>query len=125
MNIQKAVILAAGEGKRMRPLTYTRPKGMLPIANKPILEHILLEIKKTGITDFIFIIGYQGQEISNYFGSGDKWGVNIEYFRQINQLGTSDAIRILRGVINDSFLLVNGDSLLNHQDYIRSKGTRW
>src|SRR5512136_1474156 len=98
MNIQKAVILADGEGKRMRPLTYTRPKGMLPIANKPILEHILLEIKKTGIIDFIFIIGYQGQEVSNYFGLGDKWGVNIEYFRQINQLGTSDAVRILRGV---------------------------
>ncbi len=55
----KAVILAAGEGSRMRPLTYTRPKGMLPLANKPILEHLLIEASKAGIRQFIFVVGYR------------------------------------------------------------------
>jgi NDP-sugar pyrophosphorylase family protein len=54
----KAVIMAAGGGIRMRPLTYTRPKVMLPLANKPILEHLLIEMKKAGINEFIFIVGY-------------------------------------------------------------------
>ena len=54
----KAVVLAAGEGSRMRPLTYTRPKVMLPIANRPILEHLLVELREAGIKDFIFIVGY-------------------------------------------------------------------
>jgi len=68
----KAIILAAGEGNRMRPLTYTRPKAMLPIANRPMLEHLLIETKKAGIKEFIFIIGYHDEQVRDYFGSGDK-----------------------------------------------------
>ena len=71
----KAVILAAGEGKRMHPLTYARPKIMLPIANKPIVEHLLIEIKKAGIKDFIFIVGYHGETIRQHFGNGDRWDI--------------------------------------------------
>ncbi|MFC1985013.1 sugar phosphate nucleotidyltransferase, partial [Chloroflexota bacterium] len=58
----KAVIMAAGEGNRMRPLTYSRPKVMLPIANKPILEHLLVEVAKAGIGEFIFIVGYHDEQ---------------------------------------------------------------
>ena len=77
----KAVILAAGEGNRMRPLTYTRPKVMLPIANKPILEHLLTEARKAGVREFIFIVGYHDEQVRDYFGSGDKWGVTqVEIF---------------------------------------------
>ena len=69
----KAVILAAGEGNRMRPLTYTRPKVMLPLANKPILEHLLIEAKRAGIRQFIFVVGYRDEQVRDYFGKGEKW----------------------------------------------------
>ncbi len=73
----KAVILAAGEGSRMRPLTYSRPKVMLPIANKPILEHLLIEAKQAGIKEFIFIVGYCDEQVRDFFGSGEAWGLSI------------------------------------------------
>ena len=69
----KAVILAAGEGKRMHPLTYTRPKVMVPLAGKPILEHVVLQIKQAGIEEFVFIVGYFDQAIRDYFGHGERW----------------------------------------------------
>jgi NDP-sugar pyrophosphorylase family protein len=84
MSTTRAVILAAGEGCRMRPLTYTRPKVMLPLANKPILEHLIGEMKQSGISDFIFIVGYHDEQIRNYFGDGTKWAVNIQYCNQKN-----------------------------------------
>ncbi|GAI04033.1 unnamed protein product, partial [marine sediment metagenome] len=65
----KAIILAAGEGSRMRPLTYTRPKVMLPIANKPILEHLLVEASQAGIREFIFIVGYCDEQVRGYFNA--------------------------------------------------------
>lgn len=115
----KAVILAAGEGVRMRPLTYTRPKVMLPIANKPILEHLLLEVREVGIRDFIFIIGYHGETVRSYFGNGRKWGVRIEYILQMKQLGTADALGMAQGFIDSKFLLLNGDVLVKGKDIAR------
>ncbi len=112
----KAVILAAGSGIRMRPLTYTRPKVMLPLANKPILEHLLIELKKTGIKEFIFIVGYREETIRQHFGSGDKWDVNIDYFTQMKQLGTAHAVSMIEGFVEDRFLLANGDVLIRDQD---------
>ena len=118
-NEMKAVILAAGEGIRMRPLTYTRPKVMLTMANKPILEHLLIEMKKTGIKEFIFIVGYHGEMIRRHFGSGDRWDVSIDYFTQMKQLGTAHALRMVEGVVKDRFLLANGDVLVREQDIRR------
>ena len=112
----KAVILAAGEGSRMRPLTYTRPKVMLTIANKPILEHLLIEVKLAGINDFIFIVGYHDEQIRQYFGNGAKWGVNIDYYTQRKQLGTADAIRTVESMVEGTFLMMNGDIIVNHED---------
>jgi len=112
----KAVILAAGEGNRMRPLTYTRPKVMLPIANKPILEHLLIETGKAGIREFIFIVGYHDEQVRDYFGGGDRWGVNIEYCTQRRQLGTADALKMVEGLIDGNFLVINGDMIVNHKD---------
>ena len=71
----KCVILAAGEGKRMHPLTFTRPKVMLPIANKPILEWNLINSKKAGLKEFIFVVGYKSEMVRDYFGNGKKWNV--------------------------------------------------
>ncbi len=78
----KCVILAAGEGKRMHPLTFTRPKVMLPIANKPILELNLINVIDAGIKEFIFVIGYKSDMVRNYFGNGAKWNIKIEYVNQ-------------------------------------------
>lgn len=115
----KAIILAAGEGTRMHPLTYTRPKVMLPIINKPILEHLLLEVSKAGISEFIFIVGYRDEQVRDYFGNGEKWGVKIEYCNQRKQQGTADALRMAEGMVNDRFLLINGDILIHAADIRR------
>ena len=111
----KAIILAAGEGNRMRPLTYTRPKVMLPIANKPILEHLLIEARKAGIKEFVFITGYHDEQVRDYFGSGDKWGVNIDYCTQRRQLGTADALKMVKGLVDGNFLVINGDILVDQK----------
>lgn len=115
----KAVILAAGEGSRMRPLTYTRPKVMLPIANRPILEHLLLASKQAGIEEFVFIVGYCDQQVLDYFGNGEKWGVRLDYLVQRRQLGTADAIATAADFIQGKFLVMNGDILVKARD-IRS-----
>ncbi|UCD10300.1 MAG: NTP transferase domain-containing protein [Dehalococcoidales bacterium] len=112
----KAVIIAAGEGKRMRPLTYNRPKVMLPIAGKPILEHLLIEMKQAGIKELIFVTGYHEEKIKGYFGSGEQWGVNIEYVTQVNQAGTGDAVRTVEEFVDDSFLVANGDIFISSGD---------
>ena len=112
----KAVILAAGEGSRMRPLTYTRPKVMIPIANKPILEHLLIEAKKAGIGEFVFVVGYHDEQVRDYFAGGSRWGVSIEYRRQGRQLGTADALRMLEGLLGGDFLLINGDIIVKQKD---------
>jgi UDP-N-acetylglucosamine diphosphorylase/glucosamine-1-phosphate N-acetyltransferase len=112
----KAVILAAGEGKRMNPLTFTRPKVMLPIANRPIVEHLLVEMKSAGIDDFIFIVGYHGETIREHFGQGDRWGVKIEYVYQKKQLGTAHAVKLVERFIDGRFLMANGDILVRAPD---------
>ncbi len=112
----KAVILAAGEGIRMHPLTHTRPKVMIPIANKPIVEHLLIEVAKAGIKEFIFIVGYHDEEVRSYFGKGDKWGVSIVYCTQRKQLGTADAIRVVENLVDDNFLMINGDIVVDQED---------
>ena len=112
----KAVILAAGEGNRMRPLTYTRPKVMLPLANKPILEHLLIELKKAGVKEFTIVVGYHGETIRKHFGDGTRWGVSIDYATQRKQLGTAHAVKMVEGFIKDKFILANGDVLLKAED---------
>lgn len=112
----KAVILAAGEGSRMRPLTYTRPKVMLPIANKPILEHLLIKAGQAGIREFIFIVGYHDEQVRGYFGNGGKWGVSIGYYTQRKQLGTADALKMIESLVDGNFLMINGDIIVNQKD---------
>ncbi len=103
----------------MRPLTYTRPKVMLPIANKPILEHLLIEANKAGIKEFIFIVGYHHEQVRDYFGSGDKWGVNIDYCTQMRQFGTADALKMAESLVSGNFLVINGDIIVNQKDISR------
>ena len=112
----KAIILAAGEGSRMRPLTYARPKVMLPVANKPILEHLLIEASQAGIREFIFVVGYCDEQVRDYFGKGEKWGVNIVYCNQRKQLGTADALKMTKDLVDGNFLVMNGDIIVNRKD---------
>ena len=112
----KAVILAAGEGSRMRPLTCTRPKVMLPIANKPILEHLLIEAIAAGISEFILVVGYHDEAVLDYFGDGSKWKVQIDYVKQRRQLGTADALAMVAELIEGNFLMMNGDMIIGRRD---------
>jgi len=68
---------------------------MLPVANKPILEHLLIEAVKAGIREFIFVVGYHDEQVRGYFGDGSRWGVSIDYCTQRKQLGTADALKMI------------------------------
>ena len=83
----ECVVLAAGEGKRMRPLTAKRPKVMLPLANRPMMEHLVLAAREAGIKDFIFVVGYGEREIRRYFGDGSPSGFVSVMPRSGNSMG--------------------------------------
>ncbi|MEF8800585.1 MAG: sugar phosphate nucleotidyltransferase [Halolamina sp.] len=108
----KAIILAAGEGTRLRPLTRTRPKPMLPIANRPLLEHVLEAAHEAGIDEFVFVVGYKRERIQSHFGDGDDWGVDIEYANQEKQLGTGHAVLQAEPFVEGEFLALNGDRIV-------------
>jgi mannose-1-phosphate guanylyltransferase/phosphomannomutase len=108
----KAVVMAGGEGTRLRPLTSRCPKPLVPIMNRPIMEHIILLLKQYGITDIVVTLYYLGDEISGYFGTGSDWGVNIEYVVEETPLGTAGAVRQAANLLRDEpFLIVSGDAL--------------
>jgi len=115
MKDMKCVVLAAGEGKRMHPLTFTRPKVMLPVAGKPLLEWNLLNARNAGLKDFIFVVSYKSEMVRNYFGDGKKWKVNIEYITQGRPLGTAHAIGINEHFVND-FIVLCGDTIFGKND---------
>jgi UDP-N-acetylglucosamine diphosphorylase/glucosamine-1-phosphate N-acetyltransferase len=111
----KAIILAAGEGLRCRPLTLTRSKVMLPVANRPILEHVINSLEKNGINEIILVIGYEKERIMDYFQDGLNFGVKISYVEQKAQLGTAHAIEQAKNLIgpeDSEFLVLNGDNLV-------------
>jgi bifunctional UDP-N-acetylglucosamine pyrophosphorylase/glucosamine-1-phosphate N-acetyltransferase len=110
------VVLAAGEGKRMRPLTSNRPKVMLPIANRPMMEHLVIAARDAGIADFVFVVGYAEREIRSYFGDGSNLGIRVRYVTQRRQLGTSDALRSAAGMVRGRFMMLNGDMILTSAD---------
>jgi len=109
----KAVILAAGQGTRMGPLTRNIPKVMLPIANKPLLLHVLESARDAGITEFVLVVGYGAKIIKEYFKDGSFLDASIEYVHQEEQLGTADAVGSVKGMVGDRFLVLNGDIIVN------------
>lgn len=112
----KAVILAAGEGTRMRPLTASCPKVMLPVANMPVLEHIIVAARDAGIDGFVCVVGYMGEVIREYFGDGSRLGVRIDYVEQEEQLGTAHAIGMASRSVGARFLVLNGDAIVAPPD---------
>src|SRR5437870_2508689 len=89
----KAVIMAGGEGTRLRPLTSHRPKPLVPALNMPIMEHIVLLLKEQGITDIVVTLHYLADEIEGYFGDGSEWGVNLLYSVEDTPLGTAGSVK--------------------------------
>jgi bifunctional UDP-N-acetylglucosamine pyrophosphorylase/glucosamine-1-phosphate N-acetyltransferase len=109
----RAVILAAGEGVRLQPITSTRPKHLINVGGKPILEHCLNAIKTAGIDEAVIVIHYMGDAIRRYFGDGKKFGLKIEYVEQKEILGTGNAASIAEPYMKDDFLLVYGDLMFS------------
>ncbi len=103
------VIMAGGVGVRMRPHTENCPKPLLPVAGKPMLEHIIERAKADGFNNFIIAIHYLGHMIEEYFGNGDKWQIKIEYLREESPLGTAGALGLLNPRPAAPFIVSNGD----------------
>lgn len=108
----KAVVLAAGEGVRLRPFTYTCPKHLIPVGGKPLLEHLLTALRDGGLGEALLIVHHKADMIKDHFGDGARLGMKIEYAVQPKILGTADAASIAEDYITDSFLLVYGDLLI-------------
>lgn len=109
----KAVILAAGEGTRLRPFTMSRPKGMIPVGNRPILEYVVEALVKNGIKDIVMVVGYRKDTIMLHFQDGKRFGAAIEYVVQEKPLGTAHALSVAADRLgDDDFLTVAGDNLI-------------
>lgn len=117
--------MAAGEGRRCRPLTQTRSKVMLPVGNRPFMEHVILALAANGIKDLYVVVGYQKERVMDHFEDGIDFGVNITYIEQNELLGTAHALRKAEPYMEEEFLVVNGDNLIDSQaikELILAKG---
>ncbi len=114
----KAVILAAGEGTRLRPFTNSEPKGMLPISNRPILEYVIKALAQNKIRDIVIVVGYHKERIMSYFEDGKDFDVKISYIvqkRRVGKIGTAYALSMAKNKIKDDFILLPGDNLIDAQ----------
>ncbi len=103
--------MAGGFGTRLRPLTYNIPKPMAPIFNKPMMEHILLLLKKYGITDIVTLLYFQPHSITDFFGDGNKWGVHITYKSAESDFGTAGSVKNAQNLLDERFIIISGDVL--------------
>ena len=109
----KAVILAVGLGTRLRPLTNNKPKPMLPVGEKPILEHLVNWAKNNGIKSIVLCVSYLRKSIEDYFQDGKKFGIKIEYAVSSKQLATAGQLKTAEEFIDDDFVCLYGDSIFN------------
>lgn len=107
----KAMILAAGEGTRLHPLTYEFPKPLVPVVNRPVMERILAWLKDHRITDVLVNLHYLADHIENYFGDGLRFGVRIRYAREDQLWGTAGSVRRMMEEFDGTFLVIGGDDL--------------
>ena len=109
----KAVILAAGKGTRLDPFTYSQPKVMIDVANKPILEYIVESLVKNAIRDIVMVVGYKKEKIMSHFEDGGDFDANIEYVTQMKQLGTAHALYTARDALDEEFIMLPGDNIID------------
>ena len=107
----KAVVMAGGEGTRLRPLTSNQPKPMVPVVGKPCMEHIIELLRTHGFEDVLVTVAFLPHGIRSYFGDGESMGLNIEYSVEQSPLGTAGSVKLASGRLEDTFLVISGDAL--------------
>jgi mannose-1-phosphate guanylyltransferase / phosphomannomutase len=107
----KAVIMAGGEGTRLRPLTYNQPKPMIPMANRALMEHVVALLRRHGFNEIVVTVGFQANAIQTYFGNGVEFGVDIVYASEETPLGTAGSVRNAMQQLGEPFLVISGDVL--------------
>ncbi len=107
----KAVIMAGGEGTRLRPLTANQPKPMLPLANRPMMEHIVRHVAAYGFCDIVVTVQFLASQVRNYFGDGSDMGVDLTYATEPTPLGTAGSVKNAAEQLTDTFLVISGDAL--------------
>jgi NDP-sugar pyrophosphorylase family protein len=105
----KGMILAAGEGRRLRPLTNYLPKPMLPLAGRPLLEHTITHLRDCGVTDLAINLHHLPTAVMDYFGSGSLWGVNLRYSVEESLLGSAGGVKRLQSFFDETFVVYYGD----------------
>jgi dTDP-glucose pyrophosphorylase len=120
MKIDKAVVLAAGRGKRMRELTADLPKPMMDVRGKPVLQHIIEGLRDADVRGILLVVGYHAETVQNFFGDGARYDLDIEYVVQAVQDGTGRVVNLARSFAGDSpFILSYGDILISPVNYKR------
>lgn len=109
----KAFVLCGGEGKRLQPYTYTTPKPMLTVGDKPILQYVVENLKRAGIKDYVLTVGYLHEQIKDYFGDGSKFGVKIEYAVEKEKLDTAGSVLPHKDKVKGTFVVAMGDHITN------------
>jgi mannose-1-phosphate guanylyltransferase/phosphomannomutase len=107
----KAVVMAGGEGSRLRPLTINRPKPMVPLVDRPVMEHIIELLKQYGITEIVVTVQYLANIIQDHFGDGSSFGVHIDYSVEEQPLGTAGSVKNAEHLLQEPFLVISGDAL--------------
>src|SRR3989440_3778074 len=123
----KAVVMAGGEGTRLRPLTSNQPKPMVSIVGKPCMEHILELLREHGLGDVLVTVAFLPQAIRSYFGDGESLGMEVQYSVEESPLGTAGSVRLAADRLDDTFLVISGDALCDVDltkliDFHREKG---
>ena len=113
MDIKKGLILAGGFGTRLKELTeqLDLPKPMIPVQGKPVLEHLVIFLKKFGVEEVIFALHFKPDKIKDYFGDGSKFGITTHYFLEDEALGTGGCLKHLKDLLPETFVMTNGDEL--------------
>lgn len=118
--INKAVLLAAGRGTRMRELTNELPKPMIEVRGKPVLQHMVEGLRAAGVRGFLIIVGYRADSVQNFFGEGSRYNIQIQYSTQVVQDGTGRVVDLARNFAGDSAFVLNyGDILVDPANYKR------
>ena len=108
----KAVVMAGGEGTRLRPMTASMPKPLLPVVNRPIMEHVLRLLRRHGMTDIVVTVQFLASLVRNYFGDGEELGMKLQYATEEEPLGTAGSVKNAEEALNDgTFLVISGDAL--------------
>ncbi len=108
----KAVVMAGGEGTRLRPMTSSMPKPLLPVVNRPIMEHVLRLLKRHGLTETVVTVQFLASLVKNYFGDGEELGMELTYAHEEKPLGTAGSVKNAEEALkDDSFLVISGDAL--------------